>query len=385
MTSSQAVQLAQDLVRCRSVTPADGGALPLLAERLRAAGFTADLVTFSAAGTPDVPNLYARIGTGSPCLLFAGHTDVVPPGDASAWRFDPFAGTIADGLLFGRGACDMKGGVAAFAAAAMAHVGRNGISAGSIALMITGDEEGPAVNGTVKLLDWARARGETFTACIVGEPTNPSRLGDMIKNGRRGSLTGTVTVHGRQGHVAYPHRADNPLPHLLRFAGALLATPLDDGTPHFDPSNLELVTIDTGNPAANVIPAEARARFNIRFNDRWTPTTLQAEIAARLEAVAGETRFTLAFEPCNALAFVTPPGPFTTLVADAVQAATGRRPVLSTSGGTSDARFIAEACPVVEFGLVGASMHAVDEHAAVADIDALTAIYARVLERFFAA
>ena len=255
---------------------------------------------------------------------------------------------------------------------------------GSVALLLTGDEEGPAVNGTVKLLDWALNRGERFEACVVGEPTNPDALGDMIKNGRRGSLTGELRVLGRQGHVAYPHRADNPIPHMLRLLGALLATPLDAGTAHFDPSNLEIVTVDTGNPATNVIPAEARARFNIRFNDTWTPQTLAAEVARRLESVAGPARFDLTFQPCNALAFVTAPCAFTSLVVEAVEAETGRRPALSTSGGTSDARFISAACPVVEFGLVGRTMHAVDEHVAVADIDRLTAIYGRIIARFLA-
>lgn len=378
-----AVDLAQRLIRCRSVTPEDGGALPLLAEALAAAGFTTSLVSFAEPGQADVLNLYARLGTAAPCLVFAGHTDVVPPGDPAGWAHDPFGGAIADGRLYGRGACDMKGGVAAFAAAAMAFADRRRGFHGSIALLITGDEEGPAVNGTVKLLAWAAARGEVFDACIVGEPTNPARLGDMIKNGRRGSLTGDLVVHGRQGHVAYPDRADNPIPHMMRLLDALTGRPLDDGTPHFDPSNLEVVTVDTGNPAANVIPAEARARFNIRFNDRWTPAALEAEIGARLAQAAGDARFTLSVQPCNALAFLTKPGPFTALVTDAVEATTGRRPDLSTSGGTSDARFIAPVCPVVEFGLVGETMHAVDESVEIADIDLLCEIYDDILQRYF--
>lgn len=376
---SPAVALAQALIRCRSVTPNDGGALPLLADRLRKQGFATELLTFTAPGMPDVLNLYARLGTAQPCLAFAGHIDVVPPGETAAWRHDPFAGEIEDGLLFGRGACDMKSGVAAFVAAALDHAAAAGVGPGSIALLLTGDEEGPAVNGTAKLLDWALARGERFAACVVGEPTCPEQFGDMIKHGRRGSLTGTLTVHGRQGHVAYPHRADNPLPPLVRLLGALLAKPFDEGTPHFDPSNLELVSVDTGNPADNVIPAEARARFNIRFNDRWTATSLRAEIEARVDEAAGAARATLAFDPCNALPFVTAPGPFTALVVDAVMAVTGRRPVLSTTGGTSDARFLAPHCPVVEFGVVGQSMHAVDEHVAVADIDRLVAVYRQVI------
>lgn len=378
MTPSVAVRLAQDLVRCRSVTPEDGGALPLLSARLKQAGFAVDLVTCREAGTPDVLNLYARIGTAPPCLLFNGHTDVVPPGDAGQWRCDPFEGRIEEGILFGRGACDMKGGVAAFVAAAIAH----GLPPrGSIAILITGDEEGPAINGTAKMLDWARARGERFDACLVGEPTNASRLGDTIKHGRRGSLTGTLTVQGRQGHVAYPARADNPLPHLLRLLGALVDVPLDAGTAAFDPSNLEIVTIDTGNPAANVIPGEAWARFNIRFNDRWTAASLADEVQGRLRGAAGPARYSVDFQPCNAVAFLTPSGPFTTLVAEAVEAETGLRPALSTSGGTSDARFVAAYAPVVEFGLVGTSMHAVDEHAAIAEIDTLTTIYGRIIAR----
>ena len=376
MTPSVAVRLAQDLIRCRSVTPEDGGALPLLAERLKRAGFAVELVTLREPGIPDVLNLYAKIGHGAPCLLFNGHTDVVPPGDAARWRCDPFEGRIEDGLLFGRGACDMKGGVAAFVAAALAH---GPPPQGSIAILITGDEEGPAVNGTAKMLDWASARGERFEACIVGEPTNAARLGDTIKNGRRGSLTGELTVHGRQGHVAYPSRADNPLPHLLRLLGALVDAPLDAGTACFDPSHLEIVTIDTGNPAANVIPGEAQARFNIRFNDRWSAASLQDEVEARLRGVAGAARYSVTFQPCNAVAFLTPSGPFTMLVAEAVEAETGLRPALSTTGGTSDARFIAAHAPVVEFGLVGTSMHAVDENAAIVDINALTAIYGRVI------
>ncbi len=384
MSLSRAADLAQRLIRCRSVTPADGGALPLIADLLRPAGFAVDLVPFAERGGPEVLNLYARLGEARPCLAFAGHTDVVPPGDPAAWRHDPFAGAVEDGLLYGRGACDMKGAVACMVAAVLDHVERRGPPPGSIAFLLTGDEEGPAVNGTARLLDWLSGRGESFDACVLGEPTNPERLGDMVKIGRRGSLTGEVTVHGRQGHVAYPHLAQNPLPSLLRLAGALLAPPLDEGTAQFDPSNLELVTVDTGNPSHNVIPAEARLRFNVRFNDRWTDETLAAEIRRRLAAVADATPSTLTVQPCNALAFLTEPGPFTALVADAVEAETGRAPALSTTGGTSDARFIVRHGPVVEFGLVGRTMHAVDEHAALVDLDRLTAVYGRVIDRFFA-
>jgi succinyl-diaminopimelate desuccinylase len=274
--------------------------------------------------------------------------------------------------------------VAASIAAALAHLRAHGLPRGSIAFLITGDEEGPAVNGTVKLLDWAQARGERFDHCILGEPTNPDALGDMIKIGRRGSLSGRLTVQGKQGHVGYPHLADNPVHHILRLCAALLASPLDGGTAHFDPSNLEITTIDVGNPAVNVIPAQAKAAFNIRFNDLWTPQTLEAELRKRLAAAAGAANYTLDMAPTNAHAFLTQPGPFVDMVARAVEAETGRRPELSTTGGTSDARFIKNVCPVVEFGLVGKTMHAVDEHIAVADLEGLTAIYGRVLADYFA-
>ena len=384
MTQS-AVDLLQALIRCASVTPADGGALHLLRDVLAGAGFRTELLTFSEPGTPDVLNLYARIGTERPCLLFAGHTDVVPPGDAASWRFDPFAGTIVDDVMYGRGAADMKGGVAAAVAAALHALDSNGLPQGSIAFLLTGDEEGPAVNGTVKVLAWARDAGEIFDHCILGEPTNPDQLGDMIKIGRRGSLSGAVTVQGRQGHVAYPHLAQNPIPALLALAGALLARPLDDGTEHFDRSNLEITSMDVANPSTNVIPASATLRFNIRFNDRWTPDTLQAEVESRLAGAAADAAYSVSFLPCNALAFITVPGTFTDLVARAVLAETGKTPQLSTTGGTSDARFLAAVCPVVEFGLIGRTMHAVDERVAVADVETLTRIYGRVIGSYFGA
>ena len=378
---------AQSLIRCPSVTPEEGGALAWLAGVLTAAGFRVERPRFSQAGTPDIDNLYARIGTGTPFLLFAGHTDVVPVGDVSRWRHGPFAGTVEDGVLYGRGAVDMKGGIACMLAAALDYLDVTGPDfSGSIGFLITGDEEGPAINGTVKLLEWARARGERFDHCLLGEPTNPDSLGDMIKIGRRGSLTGKLTVHGRQGHVAYPDLAENPIPGLLRLAAALLAKPLDTGTRHFDASNLEFTTIDVGNTATNVIPAEARATFNIRFNETWTATSLGAEIRARLDRAAGRTsRYTLDLLPSNSPAFLTEPDAFTELVAGAITTETGRRPVLSTTGGTSDARFIKEACPVIEFGLVGLTMHQVDECVPVADLNRLTAIYTRVLAAYFGA
>jgi succinyl-diaminopimelate desuccinylase len=386
VTDLSPLSLAQALLRCPSVTPEEGGALRFIAQALGDAGFEVHRPVFSEPGTRDVENLYARWGTGHPYLLFAGHTDVVPPGDAALWRHDPFGGTIEGGELHGRGAVDMKGGIACMMAAALAYLRDNPDFAGSIGFLITGDEEGPAVNGTVKLLDWAKARGERFDHCILGEPTNPDQLGDMIKIGRRGSLTGRLTVHGKQGHVAYPHLADNPIRGMLRLLDALLAVPLDEGTVHFDASNLEVTTFDVGNPAANVIPAEAQATFNIRFNDAWSPEPLEGEIRRRLREAAGNAvRYTLRMEPTNAVAFLTPPDRFVDFMMDTVEAETGRRPKLSTTGGTSDARFIKNACPVVEFGLVGQTMHQVDERVALADLDRLTAIYRRVLDGYFAA
>ena len=387
MSDPTPLALAQALIRCPSVTPEEGGALSFLADVLSRAGFSVERPVFSEAGTPDIENLYARIGTTGPVLVFAGHTDVVPPGEAASWTHGPFSGAVAEGFLYGRGAVDMKGGIACMLAATLAFLDRHGPDfGGSLAFLITGDEEGPAVNGTVKLLEWAKSRGERFDHCLLGEPTNPETLGEMIKIGRRGSLTGRITVHGRQGHVAYPHRAENPIPGLLRLASALIAEPLDGGTAHFDASNLEFTTIDVGNPATNVIPASARAVFNVRFNDDWTAETLGAEIRRRLAAAAGDAvRFSLDLQPSNSPAFLTRPDTFVDLVADAIEAETGRRPALSTTGGTSDARFIKDACPVIEFGLVGRTMHETDERVAVVDLDRLTAIYGRVLERYFSA
>jgi succinyl-diaminopimelate desuccinylase len=376
-----ALDLCRALVRCPSVTPEDNGALGVLEGALRNAGFATHRVRFSEPGMPDVANLYARLGTAPPFLVFGGHTDVVPAGDASRWRFDPFGAEIADGALWGRGTADMKGGIAAFAAAACAYAARHRSSKGSIGFLITGDEEGPAINGTEKLLRWAYDKGERFDHCIVGEPTSAETLGDTIKIGRRGSLSATLIVPGRQGHAAYPERADNPIPKLMRLLDALNAAPLDEGTAHFDPSNLEIVSVDTGNPAFNIIPAEARARINIRFNDLWEPNTLEAELQQRLGAAAA--KYTLELEPCNAPAFLTKPDSFTELVAGAVDKKTGRAPALSVSGGTSDARFICAYCPVLELGLIGATAHMVDEHIAIADLEGLTEIYAALLEDYF--
>lgn len=378
-----ATALLHDLIRCPSVTPAEGGALDFLQRVLTDAGFSCQRVAFSEPGMPDVDNLYARIGDAAPYLLFAGHTDVVPPGDENKWTHGPFAGEIVDGVMYGRGAVDMKGGIAAFLAATLDYL-RHEKPRGSIGFLITGDEEGPAVNGTVKLLRWAHEKGERFSHCILGEPTNPQSLSDMIKIGRRGSLTGQLTIHGKQGHVGYPHLADNPIRGLTRLLTALQEEPLDTGTAHFDPSNLEFSSVDVGNPSSNVIPAEARGVFNIRFNDLWTHDTLGAEIRRRCEKAAGNAvRFTLEFEPSNAPAFLTKPGPFVEMVAHAVEQITGSRPQLSTTGGTSDARFIKDYCEVVEYGLVGQTMHQIDERVALADLEGLTQIYRRIIENYF--
>src|SRR5580658_48497 len=379
------VVIARDLIRCRSVTPEDGGALAYLQGVLAKAGFTVHRMTFAEPGTAPIENLYARIGTEKPNLVFAGHTDVVPPGDEAAWRHPPFAGDVAEDKLYGRGAVDMKGGIACFVAAATDYLAANGgkPKQGSISLLITGDEESVAVNGTIKLLQWAAERGETFDHCVLGEPSNVEKLGDTIKAGRRGSLNGTLIVTGRQGHVAYPERADNPI-RGLNVLIAALQTPLDAGSEHFSPSNLEFTSVDVGNPTVNLIPGEARARFNIRYNDRHSQAALKTLIEQRAQAAAaGRVNFTIEWQPSNADVFVTKPGPFTALAIAAIAEVTGRTPKLSTSGGTSDARFIKDYCPVLEFGLVGQTMHAVDERAPVADLITLTAIYRRMIERYF--
>jgi succinyl-diaminopimelate desuccinylase len=377
------VLLAQALIRCPSVTPHEGGALDLMQAALTGAGFQATRVVFSQPGTPDVDNLYARIGNASPVFAIAGHTDVVPPGDVASWTRPPFSGEIASGMLHGRGACDMKGGLAAMASAAIRFVRENPKFPGSIAFLVTGDEEGPAINGTVKLLEWAKDRGERLDHCLLGEPTNPNVMGEMVKIGRRGSLSGTVHVQGKQGHVAYPSQTDNPVRAMVKLLAALESTPLDGGTPHFAPSNIEITTLDVGNTAGNVVPAKATASFNIRFNDIWTPATLEAEIRARLAGAGVTTPFTLDVASTNAVAFLTKPGAFVAMLSEAIQAETGRTPALSTTGGTSDARFIKDHCEVVEFGTVGQTMHQVDECVAVSDLVALEAITRRLLERYF--
>ena len=383
--SADPVAIARDLLRCPSVTPEDGGALAYLQGVLAKAGFDVHRMTFAEPGTAPIENLYARIGTEGPNLVFAGHTDVVPAGDAKAWSHPPFAGDVAENALYGRGAVDMKGGIACFIAAALDHLAEHGgkPQRGSISLLITGDEESVAVNGTIKLLQWAAERGEKFDHCVLGEPSNVSVLGDTIKAGRRGSLNGTLVVTGRQGHVAYPDRADNPIRGLVTLIAALQA-PLDQGSKHFDPSNLEFTSVDVGNPTVNLIPGEARARFNIRYNDLHSQTALKTFIEQRAQAAAaGRIHYAFEWQPSNADVFVTKPGPFTELAATAITEVTGIKPKLSTTGGTSDARFIKDYCPVLEFGLVGQTMHAVDERAPVADLLALTAVYRRIIEKYF--
>ena len=364
--------LAQALIRCPSVTPADAGALDVAAAALAGLGFAVTRLAFD--GTP---NLFARIGAGAPHFCFAGHTDVVPPGDA-AWSSDPFGAEVRDGALFGRGACDMKGAIAAFVAAAAGHLAE-GPPRGSISLLVTGDEEGPATGGAVRVLEWMAEHGHVPDFCLVGEPTNPARLGDAIKIGRRGSLNAAIAIHGIQGHAAYPARADNPVHRLVRALAALTAAPLDAGTEWFEPSSLQVTSVDVGNPATNVIPATARAQLNIRFNDRHTGASLEAWLRAAMAQHA--ERFTLEAS-VSGEPFLTTPGADVARLAAAVRSVTGREPRLDTGGGTSDARFIARHCPVAEFGLAGATMHQADENVPVADLLALTEIYRAVLRAF---
>jgi succinyl-diaminopimelate desuccinylase len=383
---TDAVTLTRDLVRCASVTPAEGGALGVLESALKAAGFEVHRVTFSEPGADDVENLYARIGTDAPHITFAGHTDVVPPGDDAAWSHGAFSGDIKDGVLYGRGAVDMKGAIACSVAATLDYLAaHNGKPKGSISFLITGDEEGVAVNGTIKLLQWAAERGEKFDHCVLGEPSNVNELGDCIKIGRRGSLSGTLIVDGVQGHVAYPHRASNPVPDIATLVATLSSEPLDNGTEHFQPSNLEFTSLDVGNRAWNVIPAQARARFNIRHNDCHTQESLRELIEARVAKASGNRiKAHIVWEPSNANVFRTKPGAFTDLVVAAIEAETGRKPDLNTGGGTSDARFITNYCPVLEFGLVGQTMHQIDERTPVADLERLAKIYRGILDRYFA-
>lgn len=386
---TDALSIARDLIRCPSVTPEDAGALGVLEKALNAAGFICHHVTFSEDGIADVDNLYARIGTEGPHITFAGHTDVVPPGDESAWSVGAFSGEVKDGFLHGRGAVDMKGGIACSVAAVLEHLAANGgqpraDGKGSISFLITGDEEDVSINGTIKLLKWAAERGEKFDHCVLGEPSNVETLGDTIKVGRRGSQSGTVVVEGVQGHVAYPHRAANPVPDISRLIVAISDEPLDHGSAQFQASNLEFVSVDVGNKAFNVIPGEARAKFNIRYNDNHTQASLRELVETRLAKACGNRiKARIVWEPSNSNVFVTKPGPFTDLAVSAIEEVTGRKPELSTSGGTSDARFISSYCPVIEFGLVGQTMHQVNERVPVVDLEKLTKVYRGILTRYF--
>jgi succinyl-diaminopimelate desuccinylase len=386
ITPTDSVPLLQDLIRCKSVTPAEGGALTYLENLLSTHGFVCHRLIFREAGTPDVENLFARFGSGTPHLCFAGHTDVVPEGILESWTHSPFEAEIAGGFIYGRGACDMKGSVAAFAAAAIDFVRGRAKFKGSISFLITGDEEGPAINGTAKVLQWMKDNGHIPDHCIVGEPSSVDTLGDTIKIGRRGSLSFTVGVEGRQGHVAYPHKADNPIPKLARFIDRISAASLDQGNEHFDPSTLAVTTFDVGNPAGNVIPSRATAKFNIRFSPAHSFVSLRSwvdEQIAEVKAEMGGTWSVSATEGADA--FITEPGAFVGLVLDAVERETGVLPKLSTSGGTSDARFVKEYCPVLEFGPTNATIHQTDERIGVEELRATQAVYGRIIADYFSA
>ncbi|MBT5433241.1 MAG: succinyl-diaminopimelate desuccinylase [Rhodospirillaceae bacterium] len=374
------VELAAAMMRRPSVTPLDAGALDVLQEALEGLGFTCHRLPFAEEGTDEVDNLYARRGTSGRNFCFAGHTDVVPPGEVAEWSVDPFEAAIRDGVLIGRGACDMKGAIACFVAATerfvASHEGES-----SISLLITGDEEGPAVNGTRKVLGWLVEQGETLDACLVGEPTNPTALGEMIKVGRRGSLNARIIVHGVQGHAAYPHLADNPIDRLVAILHRLTTTPLDGGSDHFQPSTLAATTVDVDNPTTNVIPAKASAGVNIRFNDHHTGASLSEHLQGVCDAAGGEVELVIAI---SGESFLREPDEFAVVIADAAEQVLGKRPEYSTTGGTSDARFIKDHCPVAEFGLIGQTMHKVDERIGVDELHRLTDVYQAVLERYFA-
>jgi len=384
VAATDPISLTQALIRCPSVTPEDAGALGVLEAALTPLGFVCKRLRFEAQGTPPIENLYARLGTARPNFVFAGHTDVVPPGESKGWRHDPYAADIAGGVLYGRGAADMKSAIAAFVAATARTIA-SGTPKGSISLLITGDEEGPAINGTIKVLDWMKANGEALDHCVVGEPTSAARAGDVIKIGRRGSMNVRATVKGVQGHAAYPSRALNPIPIMGSFITRLSAWTLDKGSDHFEPSTLALTTVDVGNPAVNVIPAEANAGFNIRFNDLHTPQSLMKTIESLARdvtrAYGGEIKLT---HQVSGVSFITHPGTFTDLLSGAIKRVTGKPPEFSTTGGTSDARFIKDHCPVAELGLAGSTMHKVDECASLEDIEILTRIYQAILEDYFA-
>lgn len=391
---SRSAEILRELIRCPSVTPEEGGALTYLENQLTKLGFNVERITFSDQNTPDVENLYARLGAKSPHVMFAGHTDVVPIGNKDDWSSDAFSGDVRDGVMYGRGAVDMKGGIACFLGAVEAYLSGNKLD-GSISFLITGDEEGPSINGTDKLLKWAAEKGETWDACIVGEPSNPNAIGDVIKNGRRGSLSGRITVNGVQGHAAYPHLSDNPVNGMIDLLNVLLGTPFDEGTEMFQPSNLEVTSVDVGNTATNVIAAKASAGFNIRFNDLWTGDTVKQEIKRRLEEGAKSARirngkdtpvdYEIEWLGRVSHVFLTKDDTLINTLSEAIKNVTGKTPELSTGGGTSDARFIKDYCPVVEFGLVGQTMHQVDERTALNDVDKLTAVYQSFLENYFRA
>ncbi|MBB2160404.1 succinyl-diaminopimelate desuccinylase [Gluconacetobacter sacchari] len=374
-----ALSLAQDLIRAPSITPDKGGAIGVLADALRSLGFDVIDLPFGD-GAERTPNLFARLGTAGPHLCFAGHTDVVPPGDVG-WTSGPFDAAVRGNVLYGRGACDMKGGIAAFVGAVARHLGGRQRLNGSVSLLITGDEEGPATYGTVKVLEWMAVNGQIPDFCVVGEPTNPDRMGDVVKIGRRGSLNARIVVHGVQGHVAYPQRADNPIHRLMAILSDLTAHPLDEGTEWFEPSSVQVTSVDVGNDATNVIPARASARLNIRFNDRHTGKDLAHWITRSVRAYAPGAEIEIRV---SGEAFLTPRTPQLDMLLEAVQQVTGRQPRLDTGGGTSDARFISHYCPVAEFGLVGASMHKVNEHVPIVDLQVLTDIYAAFIERLMA-
>jgi len=376
------VQLTEKLIACASVTPEEAGAQALLDDVLSPLGFTCHHVPFGGRdGEYAVQNLFARIGSGGKHLCYAGHTDVVPSGPEEAWRFGPFTPTIEDGVLYGRGASDMKGSVAAFCAAVAQFIEKHGAPEnGSISLLITGDEEADAVNGTVKVLEWMKEHGHTPDVALVGEPTNPDHLGQEIKIGRRGSLNGYLSVHGTQGHVAYQHLADNPVPRLVRLLDILAQHEFDQGNEYFPATNLEITTVDVGNTATNVTPESAQAAFNIRFNDQWSSETLKAKITDLLDASGLD--YDLRFEG-NAESFITKPGEWSKTVRAAVADISGKTPECTTNGGTSDARFVVNYCPVVECGAINASIHQIDENARVQDLKDLSAIYLRILERYF--
>ncbi len=378
------VIILQDLIRCASVTPLDEGALGVVEKLLTTAGFTTHRLVFKDADTPDIDNLFARYGTKGPHLCFAGHTDVVPVGNEAGWTHPPFAAEIHNGHVYGRGAADMKGSVAAFTAAALDYVGENPKFNGSISFLITGDEEGPAINGTLKVLEWMKKFQHIPDHCLVGEPTSSEALGDTLKIGRRGSLSFTVTVEGKQGHVAYPEKVSNPVAKLARFVDLVSSTQIDLGNEHFNPSSLQVTTFDVGNPATNVVPAKATAKFNIRFSTVHTYASLRGWVNDRIEIVKNELggQWTITVSE-GAEAFITEPGVFVGMVQDAVQEETGILPKLSTSGGTSDARFIKDYCPVLEFGPSNATIHQVDERMAIDELLATTQIYRRIIDTYF--